>query len=167
MIPSSISDLTGRKVFLHGLPSGGLKRSVETHQFPLPPKSGYSIPPVWPSSYLDVNSAWVVSVNIENNINEFTTSCYRIMLNIKRLDSASTPRIYVMTNTQPLISILRQHRLHFLGHNFRMPDDDPCMGYALFLPTYCKLRPLQQRTSYIQELLGIQKTICRQMQLLC
>ena len=50
-----------------------------------------------------------VSVNMENKINAFApwvidTSCYRILLNTKRLDCVSNARIHVMPNTQPLIN---------------------------------------------------------------
>ena len=101
--------------------------------------------------------SWVLSVNMENKINAFATSCYRIMLNIKRLDCVSNARIHVMTNTQPLINTVRQRQLRFLGHILRMPDDEPCRRYALFVPTHGRRRPGRQRTSYIsyiQKLLG-------------
>ena len=31
-------------------------------------------------------NAWVISQDMENKINAFATSCYRVMLNIKRID---------------------------------------------------------------------------------
>ena len=99
----------------------------------------------------------VLSVNMQNKIHAFATSCYRIMLNIKRLDCVSYARIHVMTNTQPLINTVRQRQLRFLGHILRMPDDEPCRRYALFVPTHGRRRPGRQRTSYIsyiQKLLG-------------
>ena len=61
-----------------------------------------------------------------------------------------------ITNTQPLIHTVRQSQLRFLGHILRIPDDEPCRRYALYVPTHGR-RPGQQRTSYIsyiQKLLG-------------
>ena len=55
--------------------------------------------------------SWLLSVNMQNKINAFATSCYRIMLNIKRLDRVSNARIHEMTNTQPLINTVRQRQL--------------------------------------------------------
>ena len=78
--------------------------------------------------------SWVLSVNIENRINAFATSCYRIMLNTKRLDCVSNARIHEMANTQPLINTVRQRQLRFLGHILRMPDEEPCRRYALYVP---------------------------------
>ena len=101
--------------------------------------------------------SWVLPVNMENKINAFATSCYRIMLNIKRLDRVSNAQVYEMTNTKPLINTVRQRQLRFLGHILRMPEDEPCRRYALYVPTHGRRRPGRQRTSYIsyvQKLLG-------------
>ena len=101
--------------------------------------------------------SWVISSNMENKINAFATSCYRIMLNIKRLDCVSNERIYHLTNTQPLINTVRQRQLRFLGHILRMPEEEPCRRYALYVPTHGRRRPGRQRTSYLsylQKLLG-------------
>ena len=43
--------------------------------------------------------SWVISHDMENKINAFATSCYRIMLNIKRKDHNPNPMIYSITNT--------------------------------------------------------------------
>jgi hypothetical protein len=94
---------------------------------------------------------------MENKINAFATSCYRIMLSIKRLDCVSNARIYEMTNTHPLINTVRQRQLGFLGHILRMPEEEPCRRYALYVPTHGKRRPGRQRISYlsyIQKLKG-------------
>ena len=96
--------------------------------------------------------SWVISGDMENKINAFATSCYRIMLNIKRLDCVSNERIYHLTNTQPLINTVRQRQLRFLGHILRMPEEEPCRRYALYVPTHCRRRPGRQRTSYLSYL---------------
>ena len=101
--------------------------------------------------------SWIISVNMENKINAFATSCYRIMLGIKRLDCVRNAQIYEMTNTQPLINTVRQRQLRFLGHILRMPEDEPCRRYALYVPTHGRRRPGRQKTSYmsyVQKLLG-------------
>ena len=82
--------------------------------------------------------SWVLSVNMENKINAFATSCYRIMLNIKRLDCVSNARVYEMTNTQPLINTARHRQL-----------DEPCKRYALYVPTHGRRRPGRRRTCYL------------------
>lgn len=101
--------------------------------------------------------SWVISKNMESKINAFATSCYRIMLNIKRIDRVSNARIHSITNTQPLISRVRQRQLRFLGHILRLPEEEPCHRYALYIPLHGKRRPGRQKTSYlayIQNLLG-------------
>ena len=96
--------------------------------------------------------SWVISGDMENKINVFATSCYRIMLNIKRLDRMSNERIYHLTNTQPLINTVRQRQLRFLGHILRMPEEEPCRRYALFVPTHGRRRTGRQRISYLSYL---------------
>ena len=101
--------------------------------------------------------SWVISGNMENKINAFATSCYRIMLNIKRVDRVSNAKIYALTNMEPLINLVRSRQLRFLGHILRMPDEEPSRIYALYTPPHGKRRPGRQRTSYlsyIQRLLG-------------
>jgi len=82
--------------------------------------------------------SWVISNNMENKINAFATSCYRIMLNIKRLDRVSNAQIYEMTSTCPLINTVKQRQLRFLGHILRMPEEELCRIYALYVPTHGK-----------------------------
>ena len=64
---------------------------------------------------------------------------------------------YVDTNTEPLIKRVRLRQLTFLGHILRMPEDEPCMMYALYTPTHGRRRAGRQKTSYlsyVQKLLG-------------
>jgi len=103
--------------------------------------------------------SWVIQQDMENKVNSFATSCYRIMLNIKRLDRVPNADIYAMTNTTPLIHQARSRQLGFLGHILRMPEDEPVRRYALYVPSHGKRKPGRQRTSYlayIQHLLGDQ-----------
>ncbi|KAI8509483.1 hypothetical protein Bbelb_133310 [Branchiostoma belcheri] len=101
--------------------------------------------------------SWVITGDMENKLNAFATSCYRVMLNIKRLDHVSNAWIYKLTNTRPLITMVRQRQLRFLGHALRMPVGEPCRTYALYVPTHGKRRPGRQRLDYlgyVRNLLG-------------
>ena len=101
--------------------------------------------------------SWVLSKAVESEINGFGTSCYRIMLNIKRIDTVSNAKICDLTQTAALVENVRTRQLRFLGHVLRMPDDEPCKEYALYIPPNGKRKPGRQRTlflRYIQHLLG-------------
>ena len=101
--------------------------------------------------------SWVLSKAMESEINAFDTSCYRNMVNIKRIDRVSNTTIYDLTQTVPLVENVTTRQLRFLGHVRRMPDDEPCKEYALYIPSHGKRKPGRQRTlfvSYIQHLLG-------------
>ena len=100
---------------------------------------------------------WVISQDMENKINAFATSCYRVMLNIKRIDHVLNTTVYSMTNTVPLIHLVRHRQLKFLGHILRMSKEEPARRYALYIPTTGKRRPGRPRTAYlnyVQRLLG-------------
>ena len=84
--------------------------------------------PIWCESWI-----LLVSVNIKNKINAVATSCYRIILGIKRLGRVKNTQIHETTNTQPLINPVRQRQLCFLGHILRMPEDEPCRRYIYSL----------------------------------
>ena len=101
--------------------------------------------------------SWVISQDMENKINAVATSCYRVMLNIKRFDHVLNTTVYSMTNTVPLIHLFRHRQLKFLGHILRMSKEEPARRYTLYIPTIGKRRPGRPRTSYlnyVQRLLG-------------
>ena len=54
-----------------------------------------------------------------------------------------------MTNTVPLIHLVRHRQLKFLGHILRMSKEEPARRYALYIPTIGKRRPGRPRTSYL------------------
>ena len=101
--------------------------------------------------YLHQDQSWVLSKAMESETNAFGTSCYRIMLNIKRIDRVSNAKIYDLTQTAPLVENVRTRQLRFLGHVLRMPDDEPCKEYALYIPPNGKRKP---GGFLIQHLLG-------------
>ena len=101
--------------------------------------------------------SWVISQDMENKLNAFATSCYRVMLNIKRIDHVLNTTVYSMTNTVPLIHLVRHRQLKFLDHILRMSKEEPARRYTLYIPTIGKRRPGRPRTSclnYVQRLLG-------------
>ena len=112
--------------------------------------------------------SWVISQDMENKINAFATSCYRVMLDIKRIDHILNTTVYSMTNTVPVIHLVRHRQLKFLGHNLQMSKEEPARRYALYIPTIGKRRPGRPRTSYlnyVQRLLGITKEQCKNSRL--
>ena len=119
-------------------------------------RSSYLIPPVSLSLYMVV-SCGSCRKAMESEISAFGTSCYRMMLNIKRSDRVSNATLYDLTRPVSLVENARTRQLRLLGHVPRMPDDEPCKEYALYIPSHGKRKPGRQRTlflSYIQHLLG-------------
>ena len=76
---------------------------------------------------------------------------------IKCIDHVLNTTVYSMTNTVPLIHLVRHHQLKFLGHILQMSKEGPARRYALYIPTIGKRRPGWPHTSYLtyaQRLLG-------------
>ena len=68
--------------------------------------------------------SWVISQDMENEINAFATSCHIFMLNIKRIDHVLNTTVYSISNTVPLIHLVRHRQLKFLGHILRMSKEE-------------------------------------------
>ena len=67
--------------------------------------------------------SWVISQDMENKINAFATSYYRVMLNIKRIDHVLNTTVYSMTNTVPLIHLVRHRQLDMARFRARKKVD--------------------------------------------
>ena len=66
--------------------------------------------------------SWILTENLEKSLNSFATNCYRIMLNIRRLDKKRNEDIYKMVAQEPLAVIVQQRQLRFLGHCLRKEE---------------------------------------------
>ena len=150
---------------LPGQLSGNFSTCGEILISQFPPKSDCSI---CVTILLFGCESWVISMAMEDKINAFGTSCYRIMLNIKRIDRVTNVSIYNLTKTTPLVERARARQLKFLGHILRLPVEEPCREYALCVPKHGKRNPGRQRTmllKYTQCLLGDLNDMLDQRQL--
>ena len=112
--------------------------------------------------------SWVISQEMESRINAFATSCYRIMLSIRRTDHVPNTTIYAMTMTTPLFNRVKSRQLRFLGHILRLPDEEPARQYALYTPPHGRRKAGRPRTlylTYIQRLLGDHEDILQEKQI--
>ena len=81
--------------------------------------------------------SWVISQDMENKINAFATSCYRVMLKHKaHWPCSEHHRLFPWLNTVPLIHLVRHRQLKFLGHILRMSKEEPARRYALYIPNH-------------------------------
>ena len=113
--------------------------------------------------------SWVISKDMENKINSFGTSCYRIMLNIRRIDRVPNATIYSLTESAPLIERVRRWQLRFLGHVLRFPENEHVRDFVMYVPTHRRKKPGRQRTlftNYIHCLLGNLDNLLNDNQLL-
>ena len=113
--------------------------------------------------------SWVISKDMENRINSFGTSRYRMMLNIRRIDRVPNTSIYSLTESASLIERVRLQKLRFLGHVLRLPENEPVRDFVMYVPTHGRKKPGRQRTlftNYIHCLLGDPDNLLHDNQLL-
>ena len=113
--------------------------------------------------------SWVISKDMENKINSFGTSRYRMMLNITRIDRVPNASIYSLTESASLIERVRLQQLRFLGHVLRLPVNEPVRDFVMYVPTHERKKPGRQRTlftNYIHCLLGDPDNLLNDNQLL-
>ena len=72
---------------------------------------------------------------MENKINSFSTSWYRILLNIRRIDRMRNATICSLTETVPLIERVRLRQLSFLSHVLRLPENEAVREFEMYVPT--------------------------------
>ena len=63
--------------------------------------------------------SWTLVTIIKNQLDLFTTSCYRVTLNIKRTDRIRNDRILDTCNRRKLADLLIERQLRTLGHWLR------------------------------------------------
>ena len=78
------------------------------------------------------SEAWLITKYQMDSLDSFATSCYRIMLNIRRLDHVTNEEIYKRVNQQPLSISIQRRQLTWIGHILRREPEEPIRKYALY-----------------------------------
>ena len=68
------------------------------------------------------------------------TSCYRILLNIRRIDRVTNQHVFNVTQREQISKILLSKQLRVLGHLLRRPNETTIMKYALYTKNQGKNR---------------------------
>ena len=94
---------------------------------------------IWQASCLSILlygcESWIITKKLENSLNSFATSCYRVMLNIKRIDKVSNKKIHEMIGIQePLVLKVQRRQFRFIGHSLRKAESELINKYALYTP---------------------------------
>ena len=106
---------------------------------------------------------------MENKINAFASSCYRVMLNIKRIDHVLNTTVYSMTNTAPLIHLVRPPPAEIF-----LVTSSECQRKSLLEDMLCTFQPLAKgdlvdhvlHTLFMyKDCLGIMKEQCKNSRL--
>ena len=77
---------------------------------------------------------WIIKPSDKSSINAFATSCYRIILGVKRLDKVTNVEIYQRSAQIPLMSTIRARQLRWIGHLLRRDKNESAREFALYEP---------------------------------
>ena len=94
---------------------------------------------------------WTFTQKFKSEINSFATSCYRIMLNIKRTDKISNQRILGKVKRKDLIDTVIGRQLRSLGHWLRKPPTSIINKYALYTTNLERNRRGRPRMTYVKQ----------------
>ena len=78
--------------------------------------------------------SWIIDKKLEQSLNSYSTSCFRIMLNIKRLDKISNEEIYTKIGITPLVHQIQRRQLKYVGHCLRKDKNELINKYVLYKP---------------------------------
>lgn len=78
--------------------------------------------------------SWIITEKLKQSLNSFATNCYRVMLNIKRLDKVSNAVIYQTIGIDPLDLQIQRRQLRYIGHCLRKPEFELTNKYVLYQP---------------------------------
>ena len=93
---------------------------------------------------------WTLTKKLEDKLNSYATSCYRIMLGIKRLDFISNEEVPRQVQQEKLVQLIQQRQLRFLGHILRKPEDERANKYALYHTRHGKRKVGRPKTLFHQ-----------------
>ena len=128
-----------------------INQSEETHGFITAPRRSSR----YPSEVInDLNFADNYAL-FENFLEErlkssFTTSCYRIILGIKRMDFISNEEVLKRVKQDLLIQLIQQRQLYFLGHIVRKPENELVNRYVFSNPKHGKREPGRPKLMFHQ-----------------
>jgi len=101
---------------------------------------------------------WPISTQMNQLINSFATSAYRIMTGVKRLDKIRNTMVLRSVSRNDLIHTVHDRQLRFLGHMLRNTHSPHASTYALYQPIYGTTRrgrPRLNYRDYIEKLTGM------------
>lgn len=78
--------------------------------------------------------SWILTPELENQVNVFGTRCYRSILGNSLLEHITNAELYSRAQQQPLTSVIRERQLRWLGHALRRDENEPAHIFALYEP---------------------------------
>ena len=80
------------------------------------------------------SETWALTTKMKSSLDSYATSCYRVMLNIKRIDHVTNEAIYQRVKQPPLSSLVVKRQLTWVGHILRRPKEELIRKYAMYEP---------------------------------
>ena len=100
---------------------------------------------------------WVYDASMVDQINSLATSCYMIMLDIRRLDKVPNVDVLARVNQRELINAAYKRQLQWLGQALNRDADEPSRIFALYepAPSHGSARPGRRPTTFYEHIASI------------
>ena len=96
------------------------------------------------------SESWVITNQLEQSLDSFATNCYRVMLNIKRVDHISNNEVYQLVKMDRLTTTIQRRQLRYVGHCLRKNKDELINQCVLYYPkpSHGKTKPGRPPMAY-------------------
>ena len=108
------------------------------------------------------SETWIINSTMVDKINSFATSCYRVMLGVRKVDKIPNSTIYKMTNEKPLSISVQQRQLKWIGHPLRREPSEPSRIFAIYEPAHGKTGAGRPPLTYKQYICSLITTDIRE-----
>ena len=96
---------------------------------------------------------WTISKKQQKTINAYSTTCYRIILQISKLERVKNEEILKKVDARPLYSIIKERQLKFPGQNFApVKILIKQQGCALCVPAIGKSKKGKPPLNYVKQI---------------
>ena len=92
---------------------------------------------------------WILTKDLETQLNGFGLHCHRRILGISLLDHIRNEEIYAQVGQLPLSETAQYRQLSWVGHALRREESLPSRIFALYTPTHGHAKKGRAKMSYL------------------
>ena len=95
------------------------------------------------------SETWILTKDLETQLNSFGLHCHRRILGISLLDHIRNEEIYAQVGQLPLSETAQYRQLSWVGHALRREESLPSRIFALYTPMHGHAKKGRAKMSYL------------------